>query len=152
MSVHEASQDPENIDLGTEESELTHFPAGLPGFEDLKRFKFVSQADIRPFLWLKSLDEPTIALPVINCLLVNPEVLSGITDDHLKLIGSSERNLVEPYYVLKVNSTTKLITANTKAPIIVNTQTRQGYQILLDVKGVKVDEPLNNLLKPVDKD
>ena len=152
MSLHEANQESENIDLQNSESEPTYFAAGLPGFEELKRFKFVSQVDMRPFLWLESLDEPSITLPVINCLLVNPEVLSSITDAHLKLIGSRERNLIEPYYVLKVDSATKVITANTKAPIIINTQTRQGYQVLLDEKGVRVDEPLQNLLKSADED
>ena len=152
MSLHEANQDSENIDLDSEESEPTYFAAGLPGFEELKTFKFVSHTDMRPFLWLQSLDEPHISLPVINCLLVNSEILSSITDDHLKLIGSSERNLIEPYYVLRVNSATKVITANTKAPIIIDTQTRRGYQVLLDEKGVKVDEPLYNLLKSMDED
>jgi flagellar assembly factor FliW len=152
MSLHEANQDSQNNDLQSEESEPAHFAAGLPGFEELKRFKFVSHTDMRPFLLLKSLDEPYISLPVINCLLVNPNLLSSITDDHLKLIGSSERNLIEPYYVLKVNTATKVITANTKAPIIIDTKTRQGYQILLDEKGVKVDEPLYNLIKSVDED
>jgi flagellar assembly factor FliW len=152
MSVFEDSKEPEKIKLAHAESELTHFAAGIPGFEELKHFKFVAQPDMQPFLWLRSVDEPIVSLPVINCLLVDPKVLSNITDDHLKLIGSKERNLVEPYYVLKVNSATKLITANTKAPIIINTQSRQGYQVLLDVKGVKIDEPLNNLLEALNED
>ena len=152
MSLHETSQDSENIDLQNAESELTHFAAGIPGFEELRNFKFIAQAEMQPFLWLKSMDEPFISLPVINCLLVNPKMLSNITDDHLMLVGSKERNLIEPYYVLKVNSATKMITANTQAPIIINTQSRQGYQILLDARGVKIDEPLSNLLDAVDED
>ncbi len=152
MSLDEAHQDSESANVQDLESELTHFAAGLPGFEELKQFKFVAQAEMQPFLWLRSVDEPFISLPVINCLLLNPKVLSSITNEHLSLIGSSERSQVEPYYVLKVNSNTKTITANTKAPIIVNTESRQGYQILLDVKGVKFDEPLNNLLHAISED
>ena len=123
-----------------------HFPAGLPGFEDHKRYVLVSRNDMRPFIWLRSMDDPEVALPLISCLLLKKQVLPYITKEQLSLVGSPSREGIAPYYVLRVDTGEGIITANTKAPIIINSKTKQGYQIFMDQENLRVDEPLVNLI------
>ena len=123
-----------------------HFPAGLPGFEDHKRYVLVSRNDMRPFIWLRSMDDPEVALPLISCLLLKKQVLPYITKEQLSLVGSHSPEGIAPYYVLRVDTGEGIITANTKAPIIINSKTKQGYQIFMDQENLRVDEPLVNLI------
>lgn len=123
-----------------------HFPAGLPGFEEYKRFMIVSRNDMRPFLWLRSMDDPELALPIISCLLLNKPVLPHITKEQLSLVGNPSSNEIAPYYILRVDTKEGVITANTKAPVIINSTTKQGYQIFMDSDDLRVDEPLRNLV------
>ena len=123
-----------------------HFPAGLPGFEDHKRYVLVSRNDMLPFIWLRSMDDPEVALPLISCLLLKKQVLPYITKEQLSLVGSPSLEGIAPYYVLRVDTGEGIITANTKAPIIINSKTKQGYQIFMDQENLRVDEPLVNLI------
>ena len=127
-------------------SDPLEFPAGLPGFEEHKQFICESRAEMRPFLWLRSVDDPEVALPVISCLLLNKKVQLHISKNDLSLIGSPAEGDIAPYYILRVDSKEGTITANTKAPVIINTRSMQGRQIILERDDLVVDEPLKNLV------
>lgn len=122
------------------------FPAGLPGFEEHKQFILESRAEMRPFLWLRSVDDPEVALPVISCLLLKKQVLLHISKEELSLIGSPTQDDIAPYYVLRVDPKEGTITANTRAPVIINAKTMQGRQVILDQDDLRVDELLANLM------
>lgn len=129
-----------------EKSDPLQFPAGLPGFEEHKQFILEGRADLRPFLWLRSMRDPEVALPVISCLLLKKQVLNHISHKQLSLIGSSSREDIAPYYILRVDPKEGTISVNTKAPVIISTKTMQGYQVILDRDDLRVDEPITNLL------
>ena len=122
------------------------FPAGLPGFEEHKTYVLESREDLRPFLWLRSTVDHEVALPIISSLLLKSDVLPNLSKEHLSLIGNPSMDNVAPYYVLRVNSENNSITVNTKAPIIISTLTGRGQQVILDVAGLRFDEPLASLV------
>ena len=49
----------------TEES-IFHFPNGLIGFEDLKRYVLVKREELRPFIWMVALDEPDVSFALAD--------------------------------------------------------------------------------------
>ena len=122
------------------------FPAGLPGFEEHKIYVLESREDLRPFLWLRSTVDREVALPILSSFLLKRDVLPNLSKEHLSLIGNPSMDSVAPYYVLRVNSETNSITVNTKAPIIISTLTGRGHQVILDMDGLKFDEPLASLV------
>ncbi len=127
-------------------SDPLEFPAGLPGFEEHKQFIFESRAEMRPFLWLRSVDDPEMALPIISCFLLKKQVLLHISKEELSLIGHPTEDDIAPYYILRVDPKEGTITANTKAPVIINTKSMQGRQVILELDGLVVNEPLKNLV------
>ncbi len=134
-----------------EESEIAHFPAGIPGFEEHKHYFITSKYSMRPFLWLRSVDDPQVALPIISCLLLQTNDLLKVTTHHLKLVDAESESELAPYYVIRVDPKEGLMTANTKAPLIISDSSKKGYQIFLENNLVRVDEPLMNLLPPQDE-
>lgn len=131
-------------------SDPIEFPAGLPGFEDHKRFVLESRSDMRPFLSLRSLVDPEVALPMIDCQLLIQKSRPEVTDDVARLMGSEAANDVRTYFILKVDPGTGTISANTRAPVLIAARKAQGFQIFLDHEDLKVDEPLINLVPPAD--
>ncbi len=119
---------------------------GLPGFEEHRQFILESRAEMRPFLWLRSVDDPELALPVISCLLLKKQVQLHISKEELSQIGSPTEDDIAPYYILRVDSKEGTITANTRAPVIINTKSMQGRQVILGRDDLVVDEPLTNLI------
>ncbi len=84
------------IDL-TEEKIIT-LERGLFGFEEFKKYTILydcEKKDGANISWFQSVDEPTLALPVINPLLVKEDYNPVVEDELLSGIGEiSEENLV----------------------------------------------------------
>lgn len=108
------------------------FNGGLLGFEELNRFAILLFDATEPIQWLQSLEEPGVALPIINPFLIKPEYELDIDDTELESIGQP---LVEDIIIVNVMVVPKDITKSTinlSAPIIINMKTRQGRQIIME--------------------
>ena len=127
-------------------SDPIDFPAGLPGFETHRLFNLESRSDIRPFLLLRSINDSDVALPLIDCQLLRTSARPELTDSAAKLLGAKNAKEVAPFFILKVDADSGSITVNTKAPILITAENSRGFQVILDSRDLKVDEPLANLL------
>lgn len=121
------------IDLA--EDKILTFDQGLMGFEYCTKFTilFDSEAKERPAIsWLQSCDEPGLALPVISPLLVKPDYNPVVEDEFLQPLGDlNDENLVI-LLTLTVPADIKLISTNLKAPIVINSDTRKGCQVIAE--------------------
>lgn len=127
------------IDLS--EDKVITLENGLMGFEECTKYTILydSEAEERPGIsWFQSLEEPGLALPVINPFLVKPDYNPIVEDEVLKPIGElSEENLAI-FLIMTVPSEPEKVTANLKAPIIINADTRRGLQIIVENKDYEV--------------
>lgn len=137
--------------LWKEESGPIDFPSGLPGFEEHKQFRLESRADMRPFLWLRSIKDEEVALPMIDCQLLRDRARPELSNSAAQMLGASSADDIASFFVLKVNPSDGSITANTNAPVLVTGSTSKGYQIFLDQEDLRVDEPLINLVPSTEK-
>lgn len=117
--------------------ELVH---GLIGFPDMKKYTLIFDEEKKNkgnIMWLQSLDETDFAMPVMMPNLIKPDYAPVIDDEALKpLLPLTEENT----YVLvsvRVPKDPKDASINLKAPIIINTETLIGDQIIIDG-----DEPI----------
>lgn len=139
---------PDKQSSWTNESEPIEFPAGIPGFEEHKRFVLQSRPDMHPFLWLKSMEDEEIALPIISCRLLREQARPELSEKAATMLGAAGLDDVASYFILKVDPNSGSITANTKAPILLTLSNSRGYQIYLDRKELSDSEPLVNLVPP----
>ncbi|HNW93095.1 MAG TPA: flagellar assembly protein FliW [bacterium] len=107
-------------------------PEGLYGFEEFKRYVMLSNPDERPFSWLQAVDNPRLAMVVVN-----PGEVFGArfapkpaAADLLALEVQSPANLVFCCIVV-VPEDPKLMTVNLKGPVALNMATRRARQIIL---------------------
>ncbi len=136
------------IDL-TEEKIIT-LDRGLFGFEEFKKYTILYDCEKEGgsnISWFQSVDEPTLALPVINPLLVKEDYNPVVEDELLSGIGEiTEENLVI-LLTMTVPADIKEMSVNLKAPIIINADTRKGAQLIVENQDYEVKYKIYDLLK-----
>ncbi len=136
------------IDL-TEEKIIT-LERGLFGFEEFKKYTILYDCEKEGgsnISWFQSVDEPALALPVINPLLVKEDYNPVVEDELLSGIGEiTEENLVI-LLTMTVPADIKEMSVNLKAPIIINADTRKGAQLIVENQDYEVKYKIYDLLK-----
>jgi len=118
-----------------DDEKVIEFPNGIIGFEDFKRFAVLYDEDNKSetrISWLQSLDEPCLALPVIDPLAIVPDYAPMIEDELLKPLGSPADEDLLFLLAMTVPSDMTKVTANMKAPIIINAAQCKGAQLIVE--------------------
>jgi len=121
------------VDL--DESKIIYFENGILGFEDCKEYTLIydNEDGERPDIsWLQSVDEVALAIPVISPFIVRPDYNPEIEDELLKPLGELTDDNTAVFVSITVPSDIEKITANLKAPFIINSNDRKGAQIIVE--------------------
>ncbi len=136
------------IDL--DENKVIYFENGICGFEEYKKYTILydDESGQRPDIsWLQSLDEPLLAIPVIDPFMAKPDFYPEVDDELLKSLGNiTEDNIVVLVSVTVPEDVTK-ITANLKAPFIINSDERKGAQIIVENSDYEIKYHFYDQLK-----
>lgn len=106
---------------------ILNFENGLIGFDYLKKFVLI-KTDDDLFFWLNSIEKPEFCFPLIGIRLL---------DENYPI----EENY-EAFAVVILNKDPLKITANLKAPIYINQDTKTGFQKIIDNDRYPVDYKL----------
>ena len=118
-----------------DDNKILEFPNGIIGFEDFKKFAIIYDVEDdreTKISWLQSLEEPVLALPIVDPLAIVPDYAPMIEDELLKPLGNPTDEDLLFLLVMTVPSDMKKVTANMKAPVIINTKTCTGVQLIVD--------------------
>ncbi|MDD6036398.1 MAG: flagellar assembly protein FliW [Lachnospiraceae bacterium] len=122
-------------EVNLDEEKVITFDEGLIGFEDCKRYTILynnEEGGNNTISWLQSLDVPELALPVISPLSVMADYNPIVEDEVLLPLGElTEENLII-LLTLSVPSDITKMSANLKAPLIINADTKKGCQIIAE--------------------
>jgi flagellar assembly factor FliW len=130
-------------DLDIDEATVLTFPQGLLGFGDARRFALVDTHDSGLYFWLQSLDDPGLAFLAATPWPFFPDYEFELPDADRDALG-----LAEPADDADADASTMVlclltidrstdddtphdITANLLGPIVVNSATRVGRQVVL---------------------
>lgn len=135
-------------EVGVDVNKVINFNSGLIGFEEYKQFMLIHDAEDEnaKILWIQSIDEPELALPVINPLIVKPDYNPVVEDELFKNIGEFENGEMLVLVTLTVPPQIKNLTTNLKAPIIINPITLKGCQIIVENDEYPVKFPIYDIL------
>lgn len=112
-----------------DESKVLSFPDGLLGFPDIERFAVVDAGDEGTYFWLQAVDDPQLAFLAAQPWAFFPDyapVLADADQEALALTSAEDATL---FCLLTI--TDDAVTANLLGPLVVNTTTRQGRQVVL---------------------
>ncbi len=117
------------------DDKVLEFPNGLIGFENYKKFAIIfdeEDTSTTRISWLQSLEEPLLALPVVDPLAITNEYVPMIEDELLKPLGNPADEDLLFLLAMTVPSDMTKVTANMKAPIIINANTKKGAQLIVE--------------------
>lgn len=118
-----------------EDDKIINFPMGIIGFENLKNFALIydSEKEERSKIsWLQSMEEPLMVLPVINPIDIIENYNPIIEDELIKIIGDPADADILIFVSMSIPSDITKMTANLKAPIIINTVDRKAMQVIVE--------------------
>jgi flagellar assembly factor FliW len=116
-------------EIEIDETNAIELPRGLLGFASQRRFALLTRANGAGVAWLQSLDSPSLAFPVIEGdAFPYPQATLRA---HAREAGIDDADLAVLVIVAAPRRKGALV-ANEIAPIVVDTKTRRGAQILLD--------------------
>ena len=117
------------------DEKVLEFPNGLIGFENYKKFAIMYDEESKGktrISWLQSLEEPLLALPVIDPLAIVEEYIPVSEDELLETLGNPADEDLLFLLAMTVPSDMTKVTANMKAPIIINAATKKGVQLIVE--------------------
>ena len=134
-----------------DDAKVITFEKGLIGFEDCSRFAIVYETEDKkekPIMWLQSLDEQALALPIIKPEYIVDEYAPDVEDELVYKLGENVKSDDLMIFVtMTVPSDLTKMTCNLKAPIIINTATMKAVQAVAANEDYVVRFPVYNLLK-----
>jgi flagellar assembly factor FliW len=133
------------------DAKVITFEKGLIGFEDCSRFAIVYETEDKKektIMWLQSLDEQALALPIIKPEYIVDEYAPDVEDELVYKLGENVKSDDLMIFVtMTVPSDLTKMTCNLKAPIIINTATMKAVQAVAANEDYVVRFPVYNLLK-----
>jgi len=125
-----------------DETKLIVFEEGIPGLEEYIKYALLQFEESYPIIWLQSVEEKGMCLPVLDTFAVLEGYVFDIDDSdvkQLKLTGPEELHVVN---VLVIPDDIQQMTVNLAAPVLINTSTGKAKQIVLGGSQYNVRVPV----------
>ncbi|MBZ5495457.1 MAG: flagellar assembly protein FliW [Acidobacteriia bacterium] len=118
------------------------FDEGIPGFPQIHKFAILEFEHLKPFQYLQSLDDPPIALLVVNPFLLHPAYAFELGDADMCDLKTDKPEEVSVFAVATIPENPSEATLNLMAPILINQKNRCGKQVILLDSQYSVRHPL----------
>ena len=136
-------------EIDIDESKIITFVNGMVGFPDMKKFTLIYDEEKKNkggIMWFQSLDEPEFAMPVVDPSSICEDYNPTVNDELLSAIGELNDENLFVLVTIKVPSDITKMTINLKGPIIINSDTRLGEQIIVE-DDVDMRFPIYDMLQ-----
>ena len=125
-----------------DEEKIIIFNEGIPGLEQYQKYALLQFEDSYPIVWLQSIEDPGICLPVINTFMVLPDYVFDIDDSDVKTLDLSSPDDLHVLSVVVIPEDIQGMTVNLAAPILINTTTGIAKQVVLTGMEYNVRAPV----------
>ncbi|CBW28105.1 conserved hypothetical protein [Halobacteriovorax marinus SJ] len=134
-------------ELEVDNSDIITFKDGLLGFEQLTKFFIVDPGDQTLILWIQSVDDASTAFPIIEPKIFKPDYSVKLLPAELTSLSLENLNEASIYTILTIPQVVTNMSANMKAPIVINNKTKVARQIVLQDSKLEVKYEMYTELK-----
>ena len=128
--------------INYEEKDIINFPAGIPGFEKLKKFIISGISGSPEFSILHSIEDTQVGLIITSPFIFKKDYEIDLPDYITSNLGIEKPEQVTIYTTVTLSSSIENITSNFSAPIIINEELKLGEQYIMDGGKYAVRYPL----------
>ena len=125
--------------LEIDAASVLEFPEGLIGLGG-SRYALIAADPEVPFVWLQSLEDPALALPLTNPHRFFADFAVEVVDEDAERLGFDAAGAVDVYVTVRAAPALEDFTANLKAPILVHGG--RAWQVINQAPGSELRVPL----------
>lgn len=117
--------------LEIRQEDIIVLPEGLLGFASCKRYVLLEDSEQAPFQWLQSLDNTDLSFIVVDPLTIKPDYRIQVPREEVEELKLDRPEDGRILVMIVVPADISRVSANLKGPIVLNSKTRLGKQIVL---------------------
>jgi len=125
-----------------DEEKMIIFNDGIPGLEQFRKYALLQFEDSYPIVWLQSVEDTGICLPVLDTFKVLPEYVFDIDEADVKALELNSPDELHVVSVVVIPEDIQGMTVNLAAPIIINTVSGNAKQVVLSGSEYNVRAPV----------
>ena len=115
------------------EEKVVHFEDGIPAFEDEHEFLIIPYDDESPYVFLQSITTPDLAFLMTMPFVFFPDYEFELDGESQNKLGIKTQEDMLIYTLLTIpGGKLAEMTANLMAPVVLNQNTMQARQVVLD--------------------
>jgi flagellar assembly factor FliW len=127
----------------TQEDYIVTFPQALAGFPGLKTFRVFEPEGKYPLKFLQAVDAPDISFTCVDAVTVKLDYEVPLSQEDAQVLAlESDQDAVVLALVVLPDGEPKRMTANLAGPLVINSRTRIGRQVLLDTRTYPLAYPV----------
>jgi len=128
------------IEISTDE--IISIPSGILGFPEDQNFCLVDPGDETLILWLQSLTNPHLAFPVLEPRIFKSNYIVRLSAAELRELKLNSIKDASVFAILTIPSVLQEMTANLKAPLVINIRDKVAKQVVLQENDQQIKHPM----------
>lgn len=124
------------------QDDVLTFTEGLLGFSDLRKFVLLDDPSDEIFAWLQSCEVASIAFPVLEPELFATNYRVNLTKSDMEALKLPALDKARFFTIVTIPEDPTQMTANLKAPIVVNAAAKIARQCVLQDNNLAIREPI----------
>lgn len=121
--------------------QVIDFVEGLLGFPELRRYVLVDHRK-GIFMWLQSLEDPSLAFLVVDPWMFFPDYSPEIPDEDVEALELREPYNFSLFCLVTVPSDPKKMTVNLRGPVVVNLNNHRAKQVVVTQPEYPIRQPI----------
>lgn len=117
--------------ISVSEEDIITFPEGMLGFSKIDKYVLVERVDDSLFLWLQAVKKPSVAFPLLEPEIFEKNYTVELTEEDRSILQIDNLKHAKVYSIVTIPSDPSKMTANLKAPIVVNLKSQLAKQVIL---------------------
>ncbi len=112
------------------EERIIRIEEGIIGFKGIKDYVLLNAGEGSPFMWLQAVEKPDLAFIVIPPTAFRPDYKLEVDKENLASINLKDPNEAAVLAIVVIPDEPSKMTANLQAPVVINSKTWQGKQMI----------------------
>jgi len=121
---------------------IISFPAGLVGFPELRSFRLFEPTGGYPLKFLQSVDQDEISFTAIDVAAIKSDYAFPLSPEEAEGLSLQKPEDALVLALVVIPKDPRQMTANLAGPLVVNAQTRQGRQVILNTEQYPLKYPV----------
>lgn len=128
--------------IDMDEDQVVTLTEGMLGFSECGRFVMMDDEIGDPFMWMQSLEIPSLAFVVIDPAVILPSYHFSVKKEQIKGLETEDINELQVHVIVTMAANILDVTVNLQGPLVVNKEKRIGTQIVLNDPNFSTRHPL----------